>query len=77
MKFSVADLLDHLPSTGSLDKGKLEKILRLSNRSEKQSLSLALEGLNKLGVVNLLEGGEVSRNDDDGRGVNLCEGSSW
>ena len=65
MKFSVADLLDHLPSSGSLDTGKLEKILRLSNRSEKQSLSLALQGLNKLGVVNLLENGEVSRNDDN------------
>ena len=64
MKFSVADLLDHLPSDGSLDTGKLEKILRLSNRAEKEGLSFALENLQKLGVVNVIDGGEVSRNDD-------------
>ena len=63
MKFSVADLLDHLPSTGSLETGKLEKILRLTNRAEKQGLSLALKSLNKLGVVSILENGDVSRSD--------------
>lgn len=65
MKFSVADLLDHLPSTGSLDTGKIEKILRLSNRAEKQGLSLALDSLNKLGIVSVLENGDVSRSHDE------------
>ena len=65
MKFSVADLLDHLPSSGSLESGKLEKILRLSNRAEKQGLSLALQSLNKLGVLTLGENGDVSRSDDN------------
>ena len=65
MKFSVADLLDHLPSSGSLEKGKLEKIFRLSNRAEKQGLALALESLNKLGVVSVLDNGDVSRSEDN------------
>ena len=50
MKFTVADLLDQVPAEGSLEKAKLEKILRLTNRSEKQTLDLALQGLNRLGI---------------------------
>ena len=34
MKFTVADLLDQVPAEGSLETAKLEKILRLTNRSE-------------------------------------------
>ena len=45
MKFTVADLLDQVPDEGNLETAKLEKILRLTNRSEKQSLGLALEGM--------------------------------
>ena len=65
MKFSVADLLDHLPLTGSLETGKLEKILRLSNRAEKQHLTLALQSLAKLGVLELAGEDEVSRCQDE------------
>jgi len=51
MKFTVADLLDQLPESGSIEVGTLEKILRLSNRSEKDFLMLAINGLEKIGVV--------------------------
>ena len=55
MKFSVADLLDHLPVSGSLETAKLEKILRLSNRAEKEGLSLALQSL-QAGLLQLGDG---------------------
>ena len=66
MKFTVADLLDQVPQDGSLEVSKLEKILRLTNRADKQSLSIALKGLDRLGVLNLEEESSVSRSDDIG-----------
>ena len=65
MKFTVADLLDQVPAEGSLDKAKLEKILRLTNRSEKQTLDLALHGLNRLGILNVDQEGGVSRGESN------------
>ena len=63
MKFTVADLLDQVPAEGSLEKAKLEKILRLTNRSEKQTLDLALHGLNRLGILTIdEEEGSVAAN---------------
>ena len=66
MKFTVADLLDQVPQDGSLEVSKLEKILRLTNRADKQSLSIALKGLNRLGVLSLEEESSISRGDDIG-----------
>ena len=66
MKFTVADLLDQVPQDGSLEVSKLEKILRLTNRADKQSLSIALKGLDRLGVLSLEEESTVSRSDDIG-----------
>ena len=65
MKFTVADLLDQVPAEGSLEKAKLEKILRLTNRSEKQTLDLALHGLNRLGILNVDQEGGVSRGESN------------
>ena len=65
MKFTVADLLDQVPAEGSLETAKLEKILRLTNRSEKQTLDLALQGLNRLGILTIDEEGGVSRGDSN------------
>ena len=65
MKFTVADLLDQVPAEGSLEKAKLEKILRLTNRSEKQTLDLALHGLNRLGILNVDPEGGVSRGESN------------
>ena len=48
-----------------LEKAKLEKILRLSNRAEKQGLDLALQSLNKLGLLQLIDDGAVCRGDDN------------
>lgn len=65
MKFSVADLLDHLPASGTLEATKLEKILKLTNRGEKEGLALALTSLAKLGIVQIDDQGEVSRGTSD------------
>lgn len=61
MKFTVADLLDQVPADGTLDPAKLEKILRLSNRTEKQSLGLALQALSRLGILSIDDSGAVQR----------------
>ena len=61
MKFTVADLLDQVPEEGNLETAKLEKILRLTNRSEKQSLELALQGLKRLGILDLDSDGLICR----------------
>ncbi len=66
MKFTVADLLDQVPHDGSVEISKLEKILRLTNRADKQSLGIALKGLDRLGVLSLEEESSVSRGDDIG-----------
>ena len=65
MKFTVADLLDQVPDEGNLETAKLEKILRLTNRSEKQSLELALQGLKRLGILDLDSDGVISRGAAD------------
>ena len=69
MKFTVADLLDQVPSEGNLETARLEKILRLTNRAEKQSLGLALQGLTRLGILDLDSNGAISR----GTAVDLVE----
>lgn len=61
MKFTVADLLDQVPSDGTLETTKLEKILRLSNRTEKHTLGLALEALTRLGILNTDESGGIHK----------------
>ena len=66
MKFTVADLLDQVPHDGCVEINKLEKILRLTNRADKQSLGIALKGLDRLGVLSLEEESSVSRGDDIG-----------
>ena len=51
MKFTVADLLDHLSFDSPVETGVLAKILKLSNTSEKQDLELAIDSLLKLGII--------------------------
>ena len=64
MKFTVADLLDQVPVGGSVESATLEKIFRLSNRSEKNSLQLAIQGLEKLGVITCPKEGSIQRTDN-------------
>ena len=51
MKFTVADLLDQLSVDAATSTATLAKTLKLSNKAEKHSLDLALEALNRLGVI--------------------------
>lgn len=65
MKFTVADLLDHIPSAGPLETSKLEKMLKLSSKTDRHKLSLALQALNKLGILEQEKDGSVQRHHDD------------
>ena len=51
MKFTVAALLDQLPTNEALPLSKLEKTLGLSLKEEKQQLAIAIEALERLGLV--------------------------
>ena len=62
MKFSVADLLDQLSYDQPVAKTTLGKILKLTNKADKNSLDLALQALSKLGLLSRQEGDEVLRN---------------
>jgi ribonuclease R len=64
MKFSVADLLDHLPESDVLPVEQLEKALGLSLTPDKQHLRIALAGLEKVGLLEANEAG-ISRRADD------------
>ena len=65
MKFSVADLLDQLSYDQPVPKSTLAKILKLTNKADRERLDLALDGLSKLGLL--------SRQDDDGGVRARCE----
>jgi ribonuclease R len=63
MKFTVADLLDQLPADEALPLPKLEKALGLSQKAEKQQLQIGLDGLSKLGLVEITDAG-IARRDE-------------
>ncbi len=63
--FTVAGLLEHLPEEGGLDSKKLEKILKLTKKGERQHLDIALNALNKLGILERNESGEIKRTNDN------------
>ena len=65
MKFSVADLLDQLSYDQPVPKATLAKILKLTNKADRERLDLALDGLSKLGLL--------SRQDDDGVVRDRCD----
>lgn len=66
MKFSVADLLDQLSTDQSVSLATLAKILKLTNKADKAGLELASAALAKIGVVEVLENGELQRLEDEG-----------
>ncbi len=61
MKFSVADLLDQLSTDQSVSQATLAKIFKLSNKTDKAGLDLASVALAKVGVLEILENGELQR----------------
>ena len=64
MKFTVADLLDQLPSTEPLPVAKLEKALGLSLKGDKEQLRIGLEAMGRLGLLELNDTG-VQRLSND------------
>jgi len=65
MKFTVADLIEQLPSEQQLSITKLEKALGLTTKADKQQLRIALTGLVRVGVLQETDDG-IGRVDDDG-----------
>jgi len=65
MKFTVADLLDQLPTAEALPLAKLEKGLGLTLKPDKHLLQIALEGLSRIGLLEQGEAG-VRRRQDEG-----------
>jgi ribonuclease R len=65
MKFTVADLLDQLPANEALPVPKLEKALNLSTDSDRHQLQIGLEGLTRLGLLDLSEAGLLRREDPE------------
>ena len=65
MKFSVADLLDQLSTDQSVSQATLAKILKLTNKADKAALELAAEALVKVGVLEVLENGELQRLENE------------
>ena len=61
MKFSVADLLDQLSFDQPVSQATLAKILKLSNKADKDSLSMAVSALAKLEVLTCQDDGELLR----------------
>ncbi|MBM5821525.1 MAG: RNB domain-containing ribonuclease [Cyanobacteria bacterium K_Offshore_surface_m2_011] len=62
MKFTVADLLDHLSTTDAVALAKLEKSLGLTTKTCKQQLRIGLDALLRLGLV-----------EEDGEGLRARE----
>jgi len=65
MNFTVADLIDQLPTQEQLSLSKLEKALGLGSEGEQQQLRIALTALVRVGVLQETEQG-ISRVDDEG-----------
>ncbi|MDA1247250.1 MAG: RNB domain-containing ribonuclease [Cyanobacteria bacterium] len=65
MKFTVADLLDQLPAQEALPLTKLEKALGISQDDEKKHLQIGLDGLSRLGLLEVSEAGVVRREDPE------------
>ncbi len=65
MKFTVETILDQLPLKGGVETKKLEKMLKLTKKSEREQLDVALNALNKIGILHLDEDGEIQRSQDD------------
>ncbi len=65
MKFTVADLLDQLPSSEPLALSRLEKALGLSEDGDRQQLRIALDALARLGVLHEGEEGLQRRENEE------------
>ena len=64
MKFTVISILESLPDEGLIERKKLEKILKLTKKIERESLGHALIGLERLGLINDDGEGNLGRVED-------------
>jgi len=64
MKFTVADLLDQLPTSEPLPRTKLEKALGLSLKADKEQLQIGLEALTRLGLIDSRDDGLLRRSGE-------------
>ncbi len=65
MKFTVESILDQLPEEGVLETKKLEKILKLTKKQEREQLDLALIALQKIGIIKSLDNSSIGRIEDE------------
>ena len=59
--FSAAKLLDHIPVDSSLELKKLEKILKLTKKSDKDKLLIAIDALSKLQILHKSQNEHISK----------------
>ena len=63
--FTVSSLLNQLSEETAVEVRKLEKILKLTKKNERNKLSIALSALDKLGVLECKDDGILKRINDD------------
>ncbi len=63
---TLSKLLENIPEEGSLEIKKLERILKLTRKIEKDKLIIAINALNKLGIIQSDESGliKLKRNEN-------------
>ncbi len=65
MKFSIAKVLEHIPPIEGIEQKKLERILKLTKKSDKITLDIAISALNKLGVLEIAENDNITNSLDE------------
>ncbi|WP_320674640.1 RNB domain-containing ribonuclease [Prochlorococcus sp. MIT 1341] len=66
MKFTVENILDLVPEQGTLETKKLEKILKLTKKEQREQLNLAISALGKIGLIQEVQSGEISKFKHEG-----------
>ena len=61
---TVSNLLDHLSLDESFEIKKIEKIHKITNKTDRKKLEIALDALAKLGIIELKEGGLLNLKED-------------
>ncbi len=63
--FTVANLLEHLSEGDSIEQRKLEKILKLTKKNERQKLEIAVQALLKLGILETEVSGTLKKSSNN------------
>ncbi|WP_320676883.1 RNB domain-containing ribonuclease [Prochlorococcus sp. MIT 1300] len=65
MLFTVSSLIEHIRPQGEIEVKKLEKILKLTKKADRQKLEIAINALSRLGLLKQLDNGIIQLNDTD------------